>query len=72
MCVGGCGWGGGGGGVGVCGWVGVCVWVGGWMCVFSNIFSETTGPAEAKFNMGTAKLKAPLFPGPVEAGTTND
>ena len=59
---------GGGGGVGGCG--GVCV--GGWMCVFSNIFSETTGPAEAKFNMGTAKLKAPLFPGPVEAGTTND
>ena len=97
------------------------------VCVFSNIFSETTGPTEAKFHveppwdrgrkfiqmvqtgvqvicwsllstsragggafsrdftinlspqcrvfsraLKTEKLKAPLFPGPVGAGTTND
>ena len=96
----------------------VCVCV----CVCSNIFSETTGPIEAKFYveppwdkgrkfiqmvqvivvlhycqppgagafsrdftinltpqcrafsraLKTEKLKAPLFPGPVRAGTTND
>ena len=96
----------------------VCVHV----CVFSNIFSETTGPTEAKFNveppwdrgrrfiqlvkviccssllstsggrgllagilpqicplqckafsraLKTEKLKAPLFPGPIGAETTN-
>ena len=93
------------------------------VCVFSNIFSETTGPTEAKFHveppwdrgrkfiqmvqviccssllstsggagafsrdftinlspqfrafsraLKTEKLKAPLFPDPVGAGTTND
>ena len=92
------------------------------MCVCSNIFSETTGPIEAKFHveppcdrgrkfikmvqvifcssllstsggggfssaftinlspqcrsfsraLKTEKLKAPLFPGPVGAGTTKD
>ena len=78
------------------------------MCVFSNIFFETTGPIEAKFYsslmstsggkrgggggalsrdftinlypqcrafsraLKTEKLKAPLFPGPIGAGTTND
>ena len=97
------------------------------MCVCSNIFSETTGPIEAKFHveppwdrgrkfiqmvqvgvqviccssllstsvgvgafsrdftinlspqcrafnraLKTEKLKAPLFPGPIGAGTTND
>ena len=92
------------------------------VCVFSNIFSDATGPNEAKFNveppwdsgkvysngpghllffiivslrgagafsrdftinlslqcrafsraLKTEKLKAPLFPGPYGAGTTND
>ena len=88
------------------------------LCMCSNIFSKTTGPTEAKFNMKppwdkgrkfiqmvqviccqpplgggfsrdftinlspqcrafsralkTEKLKAPLFPGPVGAGTRND
>ena len=99
----------------------MCVFV--CACVFSNIFSKTTGPTEAKFHveppwdrrrkficsgpgtlffviivnlrragafsrdftinsspqcrafsraLKTEKLKAPLFPGPVGAGTTND